>query len=143
MFKKEIEKISYNVIIPNSLKTDNFDIITFLKLLNNNENEEKQLSLNDYSKLTTFLYIIKLKNENDLLNCISFFKSFSKRTSNLIRFQNWDDEKNFDFETDYKTIFSFVIPNLKRFCKKYNINFHPKTINESIKFLFKNEFLNV
>ena len=47
MNNKNLEHLTYNVMIPKSLKTDNFEIITFLKLLNNNEDEEKQLSLND------------------------------------------------------------------------------------------------
>ena len=144
MTEKDIENISYNVTIPECLKTDEFEITAFLELKENITIHPLNINFNNFKNFGSFILNIQLKNINDFLNCLLFFNTFSKRTSNLINFDNWDDEKEFDFIENYKTKFHFSISDIKKFCNTYNIiNFNPHDFDKEIKKIFKMEFLNI
>ena len=141
---KEIDTLSYNFLIPKSLKTDIFEISVFLnlKVLSSLKSKEN-LIIEDFYKQGSFIFKIKLNDERDLPKCINFFKLMAKRTFNLIRFKNWDDEKEFDFITNYNTNFYFLIPNVYRFYNELHINCNPLYLDKEIKKIFMNKFLNV
>lgn len=146
MNSKEINTISYNFCVPESLRTSNFEITTFLNLKNNTStyyNDPDSLKIEHFQKQASFIYEIKLNKVNDLLNCIDFFRTFKKRTTNLIRFDNWDDDKEFDFTTDYVTKFYFLIPNIYRLYNYYHINCNPLLLDNELKKIIMDNFLNV
>lgn len=144
MTEKDIENISYNVTIPECLKTDKFEITAFLELKENITVNPKDVILDNFNNFGKFILDIYLKNINDFLNCLLFFNTFSKRTSNLINFDDWDDNKEFDFIEYYPTKFYFSISDIKKFCNTYNIiNFNPHDFDKVIKDTLKMEFLNI
>lgn len=144
MNTKNIDTLSYNFFIPESLKTDIFEISVFLNLKESSSNKnEKNLIIEDFYKQASCVFKIKLNDEKDLSKCIIFFKSLAKRTFNLIRFKNWDDEKEFDFTTNYNTNFYFSIPNIYRLYNEFHINCNPLHLEKPLKELFINNFLNI
>ena len=145
MQQKYIENISYNILIPESLKTDNFYISVFLdKNKKSNVKNLNYLTIYDYYENTcTFSYSVRLNNIKDLLKCINFFKTFEKRSSNLIQFDSWDDEDGYDLSNNYFTIFYFKILNIKKFYNFYNLSYNLHSLEKDLKNIIINNFLNV
>ena len=147
MNSKEIDIISNNFCIPDSLKTDDFKVTVCLNYKHNSISSGiinyENSNIECFQKQAKLIYEVKLKKVTDLLNCINFFKSFKSRTSNLIRFENWDDDKEFDFITDYYTKFYFLITNVYRLYNYYHINCIPFELEYELKNIIKRNFLNI
>ena len=71
----------------------------------------------EYNNLLEIVFSVKLKCDSNfnLYELLKWIKYILLKYNNMITFINWDDTKEFDFQTDYDTFLYFKIENFHNF----------------------------
>lgn len=92
----------------------------------------------EYNNLLEIVFSVKLKCDSNfnLYELLKWIKYILSKYNNMITFINWDDTKEFDFQTDYDTFLYFKIENFHNFLK----NIPDDVLQNTLFFEFKHNY---
>lgn len=95
----------------------------------------------EYNNLLEIIFSVKLKCDSNfnLYELLKWIKYILSKYNNMITFINWDDTKEFDFQTDYDTFLYFKIENFHNFLK----NIPDDVLQNTLFFEFKHNHIKL